>query len=1245
MMVDGQMHQNHFENETFHEGYGETGDVAGDEEMMHHDGYQHHGGEGEEGYDMDLDDAPVTQEDAWAVISAYFEENGLVRQQLDSFDEFIQNTMQELVDDSPDIRVSPELQHLVGYEENFDVGLDQDSQKKVFEIQFNQVYLSKPTTIEKDGTVTNMFPHEARLRSLTYSAPLYIDVTQNSYSVSKHVDISDPNENLGEPETTEEDRKVFFGYVPIMLKSSFCVLADKNDYDLAKLGECIYDQGGYFVINGSEKVIIAQERMSNNHVYAFRKKQPSKFSWVIETRSQVENSTRPTSTLYIQMYQKGGAGAIGGNQIRSTLPYIRTDIPVVIIFRALGYVADRDIIEHVVYDLTDGEMMDLFRPSLEEAKPIQSQELFLDYIGRRGSARDVTKDDRIRYASGILQKEVLPHVGVEEHSETKKGFFLGYAVHKLLMCKLGRADEDDRDHFGKKRLDLAGPLLGGLFRILFRKITKDVRSHLQRCLDEGKHFNIGIAIKSNYISDGLKYSLATGNWGAKGATTKAGVSQVLNRLTYASTLSHLRRCNTPLARTGKQAKPRQLHNTHWGMVCPAETPEGQAVGLVKNLALMAYITTGTAQVPVMEFLEEFSTENLTDILPSAIAEPNVCKIFVNGNWVGIHRDPKALVHTFHELRRMIDIDAEVSIVRDITESEVRIYTDAGRICRPLFVVQDQQLKIKKHHISQLQGTDPDEKKLTWNDLLMEGLVEYIDTEEEETTMIAMEPNDLLSGDSYSSTYTHCEIHPSMILGICASIIPFPDHNQSPRNTYQSAMGKQAMGIYASNYQVRMDTMAHVLHYPQKPLCTTRSMEFLHFRELPSGVNCVVAIMIYTGYNQEDSLILNQSAIDRGLFRSSYYRCYTDQETASGMGSVGSLTSETFEKPQSDNCRGMKHGEYSKIDEDGLVEPGVRVSGDDILIGKTAPLDNTSGMPTRFTKRDCSTAMKANENGVVDNVLISTTKEGYRFTKVRIRNIRIPQVGDKFASRHGQKGTIGMTYRQEDMPFTAEGIVPDIIVNPHAIPSRMTIAQLIECLLGKVVVFQGLEGDATPFTDVTVEDISKRLHAMGYQKHGNEAIYQGHSGRPLNARVFIGPTFYQRLKHLVDDKVHSRARGPVAMLTRQPLEGRARDGGLRMGEMERDCLITHGSACFMRDRFFCNSDQYRIHVCDRCGLLAHSNLKQMTFECRSPMCVGRQYKIYQVEIPYACKLLFQELQSMCISPRIYTEVKPTRDNSY
>jgi DNA-directed RNA polymerase II subunit RPB2 len=665
--------------------------------------------------------------------------------------------------------------------------------------------------------------------------------------------------------------------------------------------------------------------------------------------------------------------------------------------------------------------------------------------------------------------------------------------------------------------------------------------------------------------------------------------------------------------------------------------------------------------------------------------PHATKVFVNGSWVGVHPDPRHLVNSVLDTRRKSYVQFEVSLVRDIRDREFKIFSDAGRVMRPVFTVQQEddyetginkgQLVLTKelvNKIAQEQAEPPADpsEKIGWEGLIRSGAVEYLDAEEEETAMICMTPEDLeiyreQKQDEVNLTeeekrakqeaekreqeeernkrlktkvnptthmYTHCEIHPSMILGICASIIPFPDHNQSPRNTYQSAMGKQAMGFFLTNYSRRMDTMANILYYPQKPLATTRSMEFLKFRELPAGQNAIVAIACYSGYNQEDSVIMNQSSIDRGLFRSLFFRSYSDQEKK-----VGLNYTEIFEKPFQQTTLRMKHGTYDKLDEDGIVAPGVRVSGEDIIIGKTAPIDQENqdlGTRTQsHQRRDISTPLRSTENGIVDQVILTVNADNVKYVKVRVRTTKIPQIGDKFASRHGQKGTIGVTYRQEDMPFSREGLTPDIIINPHAIPSRMTIAHLIECLLSKVSTLEGMEGDATPFTDVTVDSVSELLRKHGYQSRGFEVMYNGHTGRKLRAQVFFGPTYYQRLRHMVDDKIHARARGPVQIMTRQPVEGRARDGGLRFGEMERDCMIAHGAAAFLKERLFEVSDAFRVHVCEICGLMTPiANLSKQSFECRP--CKNKT-KIAQIHIPYAAKLLFQELQAMNIAARMFT----------
>jgi len=2197
------------------------------------------------------------------IIKSYFKTNGFVKHQLESYNEFVEVGIQKILNEIGPIEIKTSAESRGG--------------EATYIITFGTISIKKPVIREHDGTTNILYPQEARNRNLTYHSSLYCDITVRTIKNS---------------EETVKVSKEQLGYIPIMVRSKFCLLYGKTEKEAADLGECIYDEGGYFIVNGNEKAIIAQERMPNNIVYCFYKKPPSKIIWQAEIRSQFEYHIKTTSTFYIRIFSKGSRSSYTSTPtftdidgIRGQITYIRQDIPIIFIFYALGFTSKNDIIDiitnsRIPLDKSNEDeyfknILKFLRCSFDEANEIlqeesvtdgkdliqsELQDFALDYIGKKGSTVHGSRAERIKYSTQIINRELLPHLSLnyEDIFQTElqlcktKAHFVGYIINKLYLCYLGILKENDRDHLANKRLDLTGNLLTSLFKGIFKRLHKEAKVNLTKSIEANNSFDLMNNIKSKSITNDLKYALSTGNWGRQtgGTPPKTGVAQQLNRLTFSSSLSHLRRLNTPLNREGKQAKPRQLHNTHFGYLCPAETPEGQGCTAVNTSVLLAngdlirikdlektyrdksiytvdvdtrklestdivafqkhdtkkysykvlkittmsgrsisltsdhpfavpgdtFIEAGqikngdkvlihpTAinqlhdEVPIISVLDKemyidiitksklvsnktivkdiekleasgllpfmnndkrlpiiasligycdtdghitkcakFSMgckedmeaienavyslgygttsegkeykniqiltngrkinhtcwnisissnltrllvalgamvgkkitqesrvpdflkycnlrvkasylsalfggdgealnyvendsitrkssrwiisppgfgntkiESLTENLEIYLNEikilllefgiesrdtknqtsidhekynldledeeketkikrrfyitsnyPNILKfvdnigykwckqkqnkmqivgeyirylqnyidqtelkrqqahklyefgmrpteiakqigmplkrvehvfyskkyasmaiprdyvkwpdfladtqanfdtgtlydkvdkieevsieecpvvmdlttesenhtfvsggfvthncgllrnlaitchvsigsnktfiiltrflrkytdkyfiecremitdeilykVFLDGAWVVSVTEKIVLflVEKLKKFRRKLMISFDTSICLDKDSKEFHMFTSSGRCCRPLIITEN------------LHVLDSFDKLNfpSWYELLAKGVIEYIDVAEEEEIMIAMDVKTLR--ENSNTVYTHMEIHPSLMLGICASIIPFPDHNQSPRNIYQSAMGKQAMGIYASNFNERFDTLAHVLHYPQKPLVTTTIMKYMRFEELPAGINAIVAIACYGGYNQEDSVIINKGFLDRGGFRSSFYRTYVDQEKE--IVRVGGLM-EQFEIPNRAETKGIQHGNYGKLGPDGIIEPGSRTIENDVIIGKTTPIATSKqeiSQMKKFKKRDVSTSMRPNEVGVVDKVLLTTNSDGYKYTKVKMRSIRIPEVGDKFASatadhdiltlegwknitqitmedeiatlkdnklvyekptevyhhldyegemyeirntsidlrvsgnhkmwvskrygragiwqsyeferantivgvrrkykkdaewdapdyfftlpkcvkssrkemlvdlkfdtpekmnawliilglwiaegwnginraeichckdrvakalhenlpilgfdyteninefpfyklyinnkqvadyllqfspdgvltkflpdwcfklsreqtrtllhglmlgdgyisksnahayytssdkladqvqqlalhagwsatitersegikefvirgkickgnhpgwvvsiiktklnpeinnghtrqqnaqveiftkhvkepvycisvpsevfyirrngktvwtgnsRHGQKGTIGMIYRQEDMPFTVNGIVPDIIINPHAIPSRMTIGHLIECLLGKVCVLAGREGDSTPFTGLQESEIAEALEKYGYAGDGTEILYNGESGEPMEARIFIGPTYYQRLKHMVQDKEHcleldhevltltgwkffnditmedkiaclkdnylvyenptallyypefegdlyhiknefidlsitedhrvyasleiqdkefwylykikdiydrpflmktmpnndiykhtqvvssdisiiytkcpvfclevpgevfyvrrngksvwtgnSRSTGPVTKLTRQPLEGRSREGGLRFGEMERDALISHGATNMLKDRLFYNSDPYRVHVCKLCGTICQADLDKQRFLCK---CIkgGNTTEVAQVFIPYACKLFFQELMAMSIVPRI------------
>jgi DNA-directed RNA polymerase II subunit RPB2 len=1026
-------------------------------------------------------------------------------------------------------------------------------------LEFEKISIRKPTIFENNGAIHPMMPNDARLRNLTYASPLNVDVKVTTTFV-------DHTRNGIRESNVRIFPNVHLGKIPVMVGSKYCLLHDQKHIHPSKLGECSEDLGGYFIIQGGERAMISMERMSENRPFVFRNgRGNAKEMEVVEIKCiGPDNDQVPKSnTVKIVYHPKNQLITM----LRVTVPRIKTEIPIIILFRALGLLADKDIYELIIGYEKDPTYDPIITESIFEAKSITTQEQALSWLGEHTNTWSV-KSQKQNNVQDILSEELFPHIGGSEMNY-EKACFLAHMTRKVLWTSTQRIPTDDRDAYPNKRVDIPGFLLADLFRKTYNnRMVKDMKAALSKEIHGGSWKatgnwteivninNINKIIKSTILDVCLKSSLATGNFGSGkiGGPSKIGVSQVLNRMNYSASISHLRRISTPIEKTGKLIAPRKQHNTQWGYICPCETPEGHGVGVIKNMATTTLITIFSSPITVYAFIQNLN--KLISLREANIEQKhNNTRVFLNGSWIGVlpNECTAEVVSELRKAKRSGKLHIHTGIVWKNAFKELWITTEAGRVIRPVYYAPTLR-EIASDKTGELKQKIQNIKE--WNHLLLwqspngRNLFEYIDAGETEGTYIAMDYEKAINDNST----THCEIHPSVLLGTTASCIPFPDHNQSPRNAYQSSMGKQAMGIYSFNFRERFDAMSHVLCYPEIPMVTPYMSKFYGSTTLPQGQNVVVAIMTYSGYNQEDSIMLNRGSLERARYRSIFYRTYKDEERKN----QSSGEEEKFCKPDITETKHIKNANYEKLGEDGFIPKDTYVTPDDILIGKVVPLRIATGsvLPAGAKKqRDVSKMPRNNECGFVDKIYKNRNGEGYNFTKIRMRQDRMPEIGDKFATRHAQKGTTGMILNPEDMPQTASGIVPDIIMNPHAIPSRMTIGQLMETLLSKLGCMAGCLGDASPFNGTTIDEIAAHLRDnYGMEPYGNEIMYNGYTGRMMETSIFIGPCYYQRLRHCSADKMHSRASGPLVMLTRQPAEGRAREGGLRFGRKLPKCCV-------------------------------------------------------------------------------------------
>jgi len=1100
----------------------------------------------------------------WSIVQDILKREGVSKQHLNSFDEFIEKGLQEIIDEIGDIEI--------------------ENAEYPYKIRLDKIKLNAARMMELDGSITHITPAEARLRNVSYVCPLMMGA------------------NIIEDGKILESRPIHVGDLPVMVRSHACKLYGFNEQKLIEYGEDPQDPGGYFIINGSERVIVGLEDLSYNKIIVDEEKVGGKkvhkakvYSSIVGYRAKLE----------LIMKDDG--------MIVAKIPGSPVDIPVIVLMRALGLETNQEISSFVS---SVQEIHDQLEGSFEKAGDVTSPKDAVSYISKR-IAPGMLEEFQIKRAETLLDWGLLPHLGKHPENRKEKAQFLGEAACKLLELKLGWIQPDDKDHYGNKVIKFAGEMLADLFRTALRNLVRDMKYQLERSGQKRGISAVGAAIRPGIISDKLNNAIATGNWGRG----RVGVTQLLDRTNYLSTMSHLRRVQSPLSRTQPNFEARDLHATHFGRICPSETPEGSNCGLVKNLALSAIISVKVDNAEIVEKLHEIGLEDLSD---NKGIKSDSARVFLDGKLIGYSDNGHDLVNSLRELRRSSKIHSHIGIsIWDPDEKNAtkRIYVNcnAGRVLRPLIIVDNGKSTLTSEHLDKIS-----KKLISWADLLRMGIIELIDANEEENCYISFD-------EKFSKNHTHMEVFTSSILGAGASIIPYPEHNQSPRNTYESAMAKQSLGFSTPMMNTSTYVRQHLMLYPQTPIVTTKTMNLLGIESRPAGQNCIVAVLPFDGYNIEDAIVLSKSSVDRGLCRTFFYRVY-ESEAKQYPGGMR----DSFVIPNADeNIRGYK-GEksYRLLEEDGIIATESNVLGGDILIGKTSPprfMEEYKEFESKGPyRRDTSVGVRPSETGTVDTIVMTQASDGGKLYKIRVRDMRIPEIGDKFASRHGQKGVLGILAKNEDLPYTEQGITPDVLINPHAFPSRMTVGMMMESITGKAAALRGEKFDGSAFVGEKIDNVHEILEKSGFKYSGKEKMYDGRTGKSFEVDVFLGVVYYQKLHHMVADKIHARARGQVQMLTKQPTEGRARGGGLRFGEMERDCLIAYGASMILKDRLLDESDKSDMLVCERCGLVAYHDAKQRKFVCK--IC-GEKAIIDSVSVAYAFKLLLQEMQSLNIAPRL------------